>query len=306
MGKGWHGKPSGGKGPDVASARGHCSILATCDVAREKEATKEILNLLNQILDEVYPESDNTSSSGKSMSVEELLAAEIRQNSSKQNFVSLNTGVKGLVFVKIVRKDVCPVRMVEAIFDQVERTKLPCCRHLCRIVPLSKVFFPNEEELCSNIQEIVNENFPTTVRPVDNDTEESELHSNKKARTEDDTALATSTEGDNSASAPDDAESEQKIGSKRPISVPLTPSMITYAVHFKRRNHNTLTRSKTQDEVTARMPKSCTRVDVRNPQAVFVVEAFMNMCGIAFVPNYTKLSDFNIGKHQKIHTQSTE
>jgi hypothetical protein len=53
MGKGWKkngggGGGGGGKG-DLSSLRGSGCIIATCDVAREREATKELTNLLTQV-----------------------------------------------------------------------------------------------------------------------------------------------------------------------------------------------------------------------------------------------------------------
>ena len=33
----------------TSSARGFASVIATCDAAREREATKELTNLLNQV-----------------------------------------------------------------------------------------------------------------------------------------------------------------------------------------------------------------------------------------------------------------
>jgi hypothetical protein len=49
MGKGWQKKTGGGKG-DLSSLRGGSCVIATCDVAREREATKELINLLTQVV----------------------------------------------------------------------------------------------------------------------------------------------------------------------------------------------------------------------------------------------------------------
>jgi hypothetical protein len=49
MGKGWQKKTGGGGKGDLSSLRGGSCVIATCDVAREREATKELLNLLTQV-----------------------------------------------------------------------------------------------------------------------------------------------------------------------------------------------------------------------------------------------------------------
>jgi hypothetical protein len=53
MGKGWKKSGGGGGGGgakgDLSSLRGSGCIIATCDVAREREATKELTNLLTQV-----------------------------------------------------------------------------------------------------------------------------------------------------------------------------------------------------------------------------------------------------------------
>jgi len=55
MGKGWKNNDRRGGGNsskginDIGSAKGFPCVIGTCDGAREREATKELSNLLNQV-----------------------------------------------------------------------------------------------------------------------------------------------------------------------------------------------------------------------------------------------------------------
>ena len=48
----------------------------------------------------------------------------------------------------------------QAVFDKVKHEKLACTRHVVRMIPLQRVFFPNEEEFLENIRGIVEAAFP--------------------------------------------------------------------------------------------------------------------------------------------------
>ena len=152
MGKNWKGGRTGGRGGgggkgsnDLTSCRGHGFVLGTCDAAREREASKELVNLLTQAIEET--QMQNTDSTTKSedngnalnsTSIERMLAdelSEIRNQSHKdsQNVISINTNVKGMVLVKLMRDDMCPVRLVKSIFHRVKRDKQPVSRQGSKI-----------------------------------------------------------------------------------------------------------------------------------------------------------------------------
>jgi hypothetical protein len=151
MGKNWKGhgggRGGGGGSGDLTSCRGFAGVIGTCDAAREKESNKELTNLLQQTIERIYPvvAEDSIDSPQESDSIADMIKSEVAQLKSKkqgggQDVVSINTGIKGIVFVKISRRDICPVKLIKAIFDQVKADKVPCTRHVVRIIPLQLAF----------------------------------------------------------------------------------------------------------------------------------------------------------------------
>jgi hypothetical protein len=191
MGKHWKGPRKGGHGGgagghDFSSCRGHGVVIGTCDAARERETSKELVNLLNQAIEEVYPndangpsredddnedeedadkEVEDAKSSGEgkgTVSIENLLKAELatvkqRKHGASQNAVSINTDVKGITLIKLTRRRFCPIKLVNAIFERIRRENAPCSRHVIRMIPLKYVFFPNDEELKENLNAAIKE-----------------------------------------------------------------------------------------------------------------------------------------------------
>jgi hypothetical protein len=147
--------------------------MGTCDAARERETSKELVNLLNQAIEELNPSEDcidDAEESTTGSSIQEMLAMELAQvrnktHSATQNVLSINTKVKGVVLVKIMRTDLCPVKLVKAIFERVRKDKQPCCRHLVRMIPLQRVFFPEKDELSTNIRDLMETALPGVILP---------------------------------------------------------------------------------------------------------------------------------------------
>ena len=178
---------------DSASCKGYSVILGTCDAARERETSKELVNLLNQAIEGLPPppsmldtddgndegtsdvDADDgvgvaSSSSSSSSSIKDMLAMEIAQvkhqsHAATQNFMSINTRIKGVVMIKIMRKDLDAVQLVESIFERVQKEKMPCSRHVVRLIPLQRVFYPNEQELVDNVNLLLKNTFPYAQFP---------------------------------------------------------------------------------------------------------------------------------------------
>ena len=179
MGKNWKGGGrgggrggGGGGGGDLASCRGYAAVIGTCDAAREKESNKELSNLLNQAIEQLYPpiqekpQEDTQESSNKHESIEDMLRSEVlqvkQQKKSGQDVMSINIGIKGIVFAKINRRDVCPVKLVKSIMDRVKEEKVPCSRHLVKIIPLQLVYFAGETDLINTARLFVEGTFIST------------------------------------------------------------------------------------------------------------------------------------------------
>lgn len=163
MGKNWKGRGGGGGGGgggDFTNCRGFACVIGTCDAAREKESNKELTNLLNQAIERVYPPSSSGSAeaepaAAKEESIADMLQNELKQfrqqkHSGAQDIVTINTGIKGIVFAKISRRDVCPVKLVKSIMDQIRDEKVPCSRHLVKIIPLQLAFYGGETEFINS------------------------------------------------------------------------------------------------------------------------------------------------------------
>lgn len=184
MGKDWKGKDGhrggggrgggrgggGGNSNDLSSCREYAAVIGTCDAARERESSKELCNLLTQAIEKLglskEPEigADAEDENPKMESIEDMLRNEVQQlkNQSKrgaQDVVSIQTGIKGIVFVKISRRDVCPVQLVKSVFDQVTIDKVPCSRHLVKMIPLQLAFFAGEEDFVEHMKTLVEGTF---------------------------------------------------------------------------------------------------------------------------------------------------
>lgn len=185
MGKNWKGHKSRGDWKsftnDLASCRGHAVVVATCDNLRGREASKELINLLNEAIDILYPDQSphdvdvegdgNISQSNKS--IKDLLDEEIRQanqsrtaSTSSQKVVSIQTDVNCVILAKIMSRDVCPVKLVEEIFNRLEREKKPLCKNIIRIIPLKDVFFPRNDELLEHLYRYMLKEFPGITLPA--------------------------------------------------------------------------------------------------------------------------------------------
>ena len=251
MGKNWRGGSGGGRGGggrggrgggrggggsnnDTSSCKGHGAIIGTCDAARERETSKEMVNLLNQAIEimcptstteDEYPEPESTSYGGGS--VKDMLAQEIAQvrkqrHTATQNVMSVDTKVKGLVLIKIMRKDLCPVDLVKTIFDRVRKEREPCSRHVVRLIPLQRVFYPNNNDLSDKVASIIQGVFPGAVLPFfEKEIEEVQEASNANETTEDGPVIAAELE-QNILHATDDSNEEQQ--NKRPRTEPPTSS----------------------------------------------------------------------------------
>lgn len=296
MGKGWHNRGGGGSKSNLSSARGYGCVLATCEVNRAKEGAKELLNLLTQTIEVLYPsvyDSDtahNASADGKQLSMEDALALEIKNSVGTKVVESLQTGVKGLICVKICKAAINPVALVRHIFNNVRATKSACCRHLCRVVPLEKVFFANEAELKLNVHSLCMELFgecavkveeakDTALNEEGEDRKRSNIedggeeysdHDSKRLKVAEENAVVVEERGE-AADLVEAAEirTEDKTMVEASSTTPVAPRVVTeYCVHFKKRNHDILRRTFCQDYIGSAMPRSKFVVNFRVPKVM--------------------------------------
>ena len=108
MGKNWKGHkytPPGGSN-DLSSCRGLGVVIASCDSAREREASKELVDLFNEVIgemkeiDERDDDSDcnddnipkTSAESVQSMLFKELDEIRQQKHATSQNAMSINSG----------------------------------------------------------------------------------------------------------------------------------------------------------------------------------------------------------------------
>ena len=160
-GGGRGGGGGGGGANDLQSCRGKSIVVGTCDAARERETTKEVVNLLLQAI-ETYKSNNNITTEAEepasiSSSIEDMLKAELaevkaQKHSTTQDVMSVNPNIKGVVVIKINNTAYCPIELVKLIFERVRKERSPCSRHVVRLFPLKYVCYPNEDELDDSIE----------------------------------------------------------------------------------------------------------------------------------------------------------
>jgi len=251
---------------------------------RSREASKELVNLLTQCLEEMGIESASSDSSSSSSapadsdnvrekSVQEILAEEIAQTkgnrfkASSQPFVTLQTGIKGVIIAKICRKDVGPCALIDAILARVTRDKQPVSRYIARIIPLEKLFFPDTESLQLNVRQLMRGLYPgATFKPdvilaaaAPAEDEGAEPEPGKRVA---ETGPAAGEEPDPKKVRVETTASDFPSSSDSNNS---TPDFMTYSVFFRSRCCERLSKTTVVETVNAEMP-SFAKIDFRAPQ----------------------------------------
>lgn len=192
--------------------------------------------------------------------------------------------------------------MVRSIFARVQKERLPISKHVVRIVPLQRVFFPDGNELEENARDLVASFFKEPSLQIPNDVDmSSEMTSSAKRKLSGDdesgeevgvdghSAKLVCTESKQGVVPEEDAkisneaalDSVNKLEGDESVlnSVLPTPSVVSsrppsfprkfvYAVQFKARNHNVLEKQTVYSTVNKCMP-SFARVD-RNHYEVHI------------------------------------
>lgn len=311
MGKGWKNRNrnwgGGGKGGggyqqhDFASCRGYGIILATCDAAKERETSKEMVNLIVEAIERVYPESlvakeeevveeeQQVKVDKGSLSIADLMKQEISQvkakkSSSLATAVSIKTDVKGIALVKLLKHEYCPIELVLNIFKKIETEKKSCCRYTVRLIPLKYVFFPKEEDFIANIEKILNVEMGIPIpyhppKPVETtETTEEAVVGEKREREE------------NEEASDDQATKVQKVETpvQEIIPVPVPPpapvypvEKIRYVLQFKARNHNVLVKNFVADKIN-RLVNGYAIADYRQAKVILLLQLQLFVFVFAF------------------------
>ena len=283
---------------DSSSCRGHPVIMCTCDTARERESNKELVTLLTQAIDELYPQSKENEEDQEQapgyQSIQQLLAEEVKKvksqsHRSTQSVMTINTDMRGIVLAKIMIKDACPIKLINFIFDRVKTTKRQCCKNLVRFIPLQYVFYPSEEELLENFYKAIQIEFPGVIHPkVEKIIRENKQIRNKSVMDDVVNPNIENTQDINQSNEEDEhIVKKTKIDSNTEVEVPINLEIITHTivpdnneiskiesaiypsftwqVTFKARNHDVLKKTTVQSIAYMCIP-NFGKVDFLKPQ----------------------------------------
>jgi hypothetical protein len=296
MKKIWKGNSGGpgGSSSDLSSCRGHGIVIATCDVAREREASKELVNLLTQAIEYFEEQFINNGEDicvqndelNNPQSVQDMLTKELNETKDSKNgfirqVISIQTSVKGVVVAKLNKKDYCPIALVDSIFERVSRDRLPCSRHLVRLVPLKYVFYPNEEELSENISRAARTWTDGSELPGISSLKKRKFHI-LVSHTEDNhgdekdgskNVLEALSQSSRPVVSKSSDEREDDAPKTTPTIVEANPVAVTsgslptvkYHIVVKARNNNSLPKNTVYEAIYKHMPKH-TIPDYRQPQ----------------------------------------
>lgn len=298
----WQGGKARSTGPseafskqDLGSCKGHGVVLATCDAAKEREASKELCNVITDAVEQLYPEDVGDSSTNdadedyeQKLSMEEMIKREVEglkhapssSSGNKKNFqkvVSIKTDVKGLVLLKLTSKNHCPLRIVKHIMDLVRSEKRAFTRYAVRLIPLQVVFYPNDVELKEGMNELLSRNIPElAILPLSTDAggegdgegEVDDEHQSKRPK------------NDNSGIIADQIEKESVTIiqiDKVTTTISTTKPKFTYSVTFKARNNNSFSRDFILQLFNGKL-REFGSVDYLNPQVCSLHLMLMCAC----------------------------
>lgn len=301
MGRQKPGWKTGGKpqGNDITSCRGHGIFLATCQSARERETSRELVTLITDTIEDIYPmetvpvaqveEQDE-----RTLSVEELIRREVaaakggnqsgKNNAHAQKAVSISTDVKGIVIIKLMKKRFCPVRILSHIMEKIERERSPLTRYVVRLIPLQITFFPKDDELAYNIPYLLHPHLPGIELPhlqrqsegSDEDGDEieegEEEAPSEKSIDDDEAAVTKRQRTDEAGTAVPTADDSTPAVVLNNVTYTAPPSFqkFRYCIEYKGRNHNVLSREKVFVMFNQRL-REFGAVDYMNPEVSYDV-----------------------------------
>jgi len=225
---------------------------------------------------------------------------------------------------------------VRSVFNRVRQERLPVSRHVVRVTPFQKVFFPDENELEESLQSLVQSFFGIpTMKKADDTPVETESKKRKLSCENDDMINVSNATvdilGDNTANEKIESlipENVQVVNESIDEEVILNSTIeatnsciplsnitevskdiiprrkFVYTIQFKARNHNVLVRSAVHSVVMRNMP-SFSRPDKSDFEGVVLVEALKNICGMSIITGMEDMCNLNLRKFQ-IEMQETK
>ncbi|CAM9298210.1 unnamed protein product, partial [Choristocarpus tenellus] len=310
----------------LSDIKGHQAIIATCDVCNAARATKELINLLNDFADRIYPKTkcefsndveetspnvaagmgDTAVNRPGELSVEDLVRHEaeaLRSRSGETGrFVSVNTGVKGVIAICVMRSEIDIVVLVASIFSDIRRTKERKSRFLQRVIPLHVTSYAEVESLKCAAKPLVESAF----RPVRNNGGILSQQTTMPMSAKNATIIeeSGSVDGDDKGSMGRERGDVESGGSSEPMvggeimNEGECSKGITFRVDVNKRN-SSLKRTDLITALVAFVGKGH-QVDLKNAEVVIMVEAVRSMVGISILKDYMENCEYNMHKLQDL------
>eukprot|EP00941_MAST-03F_sp_MAST-3F-sp1_P003596 g3596.t1 len=132
---------------------GHGAIYASCRDCKEREAVEELIDLLSEYADALYPvkssEEEQQQTKGKRLntSAADELAAEImalqkengkgkkKKTKNSSRFKRVQIGVRCMIVVRVEDATIDPVHLVSSILDDLKKTRTRRTRYCIKLFP---------------------------------------------------------------------------------------------------------------------------------------------------------------------------
>ena len=149
-------------GAAVDLNKGIAGYLVTCDQGKEQQCQREVIAWLTHYADTLYPTSTETAVADEAevkaeerQSVGSALAAELAElkqqqrqpRSSKARFTSLDTGVRGIVFIHSRDSAVDHIQLLYTMLTDLTHTRQLHTRYTIRMHPLHRTCFSRPDDL---------------------------------------------------------------------------------------------------------------------------------------------------------------
>jgi len=136
----------------------------TCpDRAKEPRTVREVLDLLTEYADQLYPKAEEVDEG--SASVEDALAAEIaslkkEQKGGLRRFYVLDTSVKGVIFIRFTDAQISPVPFITHILNDIKEKKIQKTKFAVRFLPIEKTCVVQMDKVLELVKTLSKPYFP--------------------------------------------------------------------------------------------------------------------------------------------------
>jgi len=132
-------------------------ILVSCNPGREFQARIDAIQIFERYAEAAAEGKEESREDDKNQSVGSGILAEIAEINQKKKkvFWGVDTGVKGLVYIRFLDKEMTPYSIVRAIMDEAERTKQAAHRYLFKFTPLERGCFAAVDQIKTTAEKYV-------------------------------------------------------------------------------------------------------------------------------------------------------